>query len=329
MNTNSKLPEICGEALTKARENLGLSAKELAAQACLSTRQIEQLENGEQSSFYGAQVKVTAAKKVAHLLGLKEDEVFIYEPQVPAKGGAVKEEAPKQEAIKQVTTPQSAAEMLIKAEIKTSTKIPVSAVPISSLSSTKAKSSPQKRWMIWLSLAAAVVFSVINLRPLFFPEKVEEIIVVKEEVIESASSQAPAEPEPVATPIPAAPPASTLTSSAADLAGACPAEDSPVINYKPDAPRKPADVVYAQAKLKQVVCVIDATGKNQSKTVEPGVGASFYGKPPFKVLTGGLNQVDIYFQGAKVRLASPNAKTVMLEAADLVIPSVPPESELR
>jgi hypothetical protein len=40
--------------------------------------------------------------------------------------------------------------------------------------------------------------------------------------------------------------------------------------------------------------VVDATGKTQNKTLEPGVGASVYGKPPFKVLTGGLNQVDMY-----------------------------------
>ena len=76
MPTSAKLPEIRKEAFTKARENLGLNTKELAGMACLSVRQIEQIENGESSSFYGAQVKVTAAKKVAGLLKLKEEEAF-------------------------------------------------------------------------------------------------------------------------------------------------------------------------------------------------------------------------------------------------------------
>jgi hypothetical protein len=50
------------------------------------------------------------------------------------------------------------------------------------------------------------------------------------------------------------------------------------------------------------------------------VGASFYGKPPFKVLTTGLNQMDIFFQGAKVRLSNLNAKTLILEASEASTP---------
>ena len=47
MPTSAKLPEIRKEAFTKARETLGLNTKELAGMACLSVRQIEQIENGE------------------------------------------------------------------------------------------------------------------------------------------------------------------------------------------------------------------------------------------------------------------------------------------
>ena len=66
--------------------------------------------------------------------------------------------------------------------------------------------------------------------------------------------------------------------------------------------------------------MIDASGKTQNKLVEPGVGASFYGKSPFKVLTAGLNQVDVYFQGAKVRLSNPDIKTLILEASEVLNP---------
>ena len=59
MNTDSKVPEIRKEAFIKAREKLSLSSKELGGMACLSTRQIEQIENGETSSFYSAQIKAT------------------------------------------------------------------------------------------------------------------------------------------------------------------------------------------------------------------------------------------------------------------------------
>ena len=91
-------------------------------------------------------------------------------------------------------------------------------------------------------------------------------------------------------------------------------------------------MVYLQSKTAQTVCVVDATGKTQNKMLEPGVGASVYGKPPFKVLTGGLNQVDLYFQGAKVRTGNTSSKTIILEPAEIVqsvAPAASTDSQLR
>ena len=89
MITKTKLPEIRKESFIKAREGLGLSTKDLSGMACLSVRQIEQIENGEGSSFYGAQVKFTAAKKVAGLLKLTPEEAFdfsgVAQPVKPAE----------------------------------------------------------------------------------------------------------------------------------------------------------------------------------------------------------------------------------------------------
>ncbi len=51
----------------------------MATRACMSTKQIRQLEEGGMSSFYSEAVKVTAAKKVGALLGLSADEVFAQE----------------------------------------------------------------------------------------------------------------------------------------------------------------------------------------------------------------------------------------------------------
>jgi hypothetical protein len=84
-----------------------------------------------------------------------------------------------------------------------------------------------------------------------------------------------------------------------------------------------------QSKSAQMVCVIDALGKVQNKQLEPGVGVSVYGKAPLKVLTSGLDQVDLYFQGAKVRPASLASKTIILEGAELVQPLTPSDSQLR
>ncbi|QWD87487.1 helix-turn-helix transcriptional regulator [Polynucleobacter paludilacus] len=76
MNISTEFLELDQAAFIKAREALGLSIQELAAKACLSVRQVEQIENGGQSSFYSLKIKNTAAKKIANLLKLNEALIF-------------------------------------------------------------------------------------------------------------------------------------------------------------------------------------------------------------------------------------------------------------
>ena len=329
MNPKSKLPEIRNGAFTKAREKLGLSIKDLAGQACLSKHQIEQIENGEMGSFYGAQIKVTAAKKVAKLLGLSEEDAFNHGEVVELKKeiAAIPEE-PKKLVVAETKQNQEPEQ---KQNIKVA---PVKATfTFSALGASNPKQPPKKRLFIWFSLISVVVFSVVNLRPRFFPEKPEEIIVVKEEVIEQPIADAKVS-EPVTPPAPAplmaaAPIPVQASSDVPANTEACPAADAIVPSYKPSSPRKPADLVYVQAKTKQVVCVVDASGKTQNKTIDPNLGASFYGAPPFKILSSGLAQVDVYFQGAKVRPANLDGKTILLEAGDISQPAAPTDSGFR
>ena len=322
MSTHTKLPEIRKDAFTKAREKLGLSTKELGGMACLSTRQIEQIENGETSSFYGAQIKFTAAKKVAKLLDLSDEDAF--------EGGVVKPEPQGLESAKEVSKaepPKTPA----KEKVSPANKAPVQEIS-KAPPSIAAKTGSQKKLFLGLSVAAALVFSIVNLQPLFFADKPQEVVVIKEELIEPAPAPAVVPVEVAPAPVPtAASTASTVVAvtPVADTAGTCPAEEA-IISYKPVDPRKPADMVYVQSKSKQVVCVIDGSGKIQNKSIEPGVGASFYGRPPFKVLTPGVTQVDVFFQGAKVRVANLNSKTIILEPAELVAPGVErTDSQLR
>ncbi|MBU3557253.1 hypothetical protein ICN18_06380 [Polynucleobacter sp. Ross1-W9] len=339
MNKPVKLPEIRKEAFTRARENLGLSAKDLSGMACLSVRQIEQIENGEISSFYGAQVKFTAAKKVAGLLKLTPEEAFDFTGVVqPAKAVEVEEklqEETKTPAAEKKTKPEKEKELSPVAVEKVaepkSEKVSLSKISPTAIDySVKSKASvdPKKKIFLLAAIGAAVIFSVLNLRPLFFPEPTrEEVVIIQEVAPEPAPTNVPAEP--VAT---AAAPAVVAATAPATVSAECPAADASALNYKPDAPKKAGDMVYLQSKTAQAVCVVDATGKTQNKMLEPGVGASVYGKPPFKVLTGGLNQVDLYYQGAKVRIGNTSSKTINLEPAEIIQPaatSTSTDSQLR
>ena len=338
MNKPVKLPEIRKEAFTKARESLGLSTKDLSGMACLSVRQIEQIENGESSSFYGDQVKFTAAKKVAGLLRLTPEEAFdfsgVVQPikvadveeklQEETKASAVEKKAKTEKVKEKEASPvavEKVAEPKLKPEKVSASKFSQKAIDYSQKS--KASVGPKKKLFLLLAIGAAVIFSVVNLRPLFFPEPAkEEVVIIQEVAQEPAPANAPAEPVTETKPAPA----TVLEPTPVAVTAECPPADASALNYKPEAPKKAGDMVYLQSKTAQTVCVVDATGKTQNKTLEPGVGASVYGKPPLKVLTGGLNQVDLYYQGAKVRVGSTAGKTIILEPAEIIQPAAPSNS---
>jgi transcriptional regulator with XRE-family HTH domain len=82
----SDVSQIDGSVVRLRREAQGWAVIDLAARACLSVKQIRQIEEGGLSSFYSENVKLTAAKKVASLLELSEAQLFgqvpLYPPQV-------------------------------------------------------------------------------------------------------------------------------------------------------------------------------------------------------------------------------------------------------
>lgn len=67
---------INGDLLRLRRETQGWALSDMAIRACMSVKQIRQLEEGGMSAFYSAAVKATAAKKVGALLGVSAEEVF-------------------------------------------------------------------------------------------------------------------------------------------------------------------------------------------------------------------------------------------------------------
>jgi cytoskeleton protein RodZ len=74
-------PEIRGAAFSAAREKRAMSVEQLALLACLSKKQIQQIENGQSNSFYSPAIKLVAAKKVAKLIQLDEKDAFDFGPQ--------------------------------------------------------------------------------------------------------------------------------------------------------------------------------------------------------------------------------------------------------
>jgi DNA-binding XRE family transcriptional regulator len=355
MANKQSSPEIRGAAFSAAREKCAMSVEELAHLACLSKKQIQQIENGQSSTFYSPTVKFTAAKKVAKLIQLDEKDAFDFGPQaeLPFVQAAdaiqnelmsteqepsleLKKEAPKQEA------PQADQAEPKKAKKKTASQPEAKPIRVEAFKPEpiarahvggREQKSTGKKWL-WLLPVGALVLALVQFQPFLADQmdammgkaKPVEVVAVIAAPVDATPATPPAEPAsatptatpqvaPVITPSPAV--AVTPSPTLAVVANpACPLPDASIENYKAPSAGKPGNMVFVKMPTAQIVCVEDGDGKVQTKTMEPGLGYSFYGKPPFKLLTSGLSSAEVFFQGFRVRPSNAASKSIMLVQAD-------------
>ena len=76
----SDISQIDGQSVRLKRETMGWAMADMATLACLSVKQIKQIEEGGTSAFYSESVKLTAARKVAALLHMTDAQLFGQQP---------------------------------------------------------------------------------------------------------------------------------------------------------------------------------------------------------------------------------------------------------
>jgi cytoskeleton protein RodZ len=363
-------PEIRIEAFIAAREKCALSVEELAHLACLSKKQIQQIENGQSSTFYSPAVKFTAAKKVAKLIQLDEKNAFDFGPQAELPFAQatdvieseltsaeqepsldLKKEAPQKEVAqanedepKEIK--KKAVSKKIKSDAESAAVNQPEAKPIlveafkpelskRMHSGAREHKSAGKKWMWFLSVGV-LVLALVQFQP-FLADQLDALMGKPKPVEVAAVPAVPVDVAPPATPPtepasatpaaipPVAPviipsPAAAVTPNPAVAAVApnlgCPLPDASIENYKSPSAGKPGNMVFVKMPTAQIVCVEDGDGKVQTKTMEPGLGHSFYGKPPFKLLTSGLSSAEVFFQGFRVRPSNAASKSILLVQAD-------------
>jgi transcriptional regulator with XRE-family HTH domain len=346
------LPEIQGKVLKAAREKLRLEPQDLATKACLSKKHIIELEQGGISSFYSESHKITVAKKVAKILQLDESLVLVHPdgdiaqqeslpfdaavedvPQ-PAKASETKlakEEkvnAPEnkpvaQESNQETTKPAAAA---ASKPMKVSLENLQSGGQMDTSRPTTKRSRSGLISILLLILVAGGLYSSKNeIIALFNPPAAEPQPVVvdgaapqdpKEEGANPANPANPAAPASPSAPNSAAPAAASVAAVAplpSDVS--CPKPDSGVTEQSVTEPNKPGNFVHVIVKSRQIVCVVDATGKSMMQSIEAGAGHTFGGKAPFTILTNGLAQTSVFFQGKIVRPINEQARTMRVKEA--------------
>jgi len=362
-------PEIRCAAFSAAREKCAMSVEQLALLACLSKKQIQQIENGQSSSFYSPTIKLVAARKVAKLIQLDEKDAFDFGPQaelplaesqpVPDEAKAVEQRdaskpASPENALAAVQAtegePNEVKKTAVK-KIKSDPAAPTSnqsnAQPIlvepnpepnkQAIVAAREQKQASKKW-VWLLPVGALVFALVQFQPLLVGQldalmgkpKPIEVTALTAAPVDAAPATPPAEPasatpavtpsaSPADTSSPAAAPSPIVTQGPAMVVAAnpaCPAPDASIENYKSPSANKPGNMVYVKMPTAQVICVVDGDGKVQSKAMEPGLGHSFYGKSPFKLMTSGLSSAEVFFQGLRVRPSNADSKSILLVQAD-------------
>jgi len=345
------LPEIQGKVFKAAREKLRLEPQDLATKACLSKKHIIELEQGGITSFYSESHKITVAKKVAKILQLDESLVLVHpdgdlaqqeslpfdtaieDTQQSAKvqeTKAVKEEkvsAPESKPVIEQATQQTSKQnsSVASKPVKVSLEnIQTGGQMDSSSPKSKRSRSGLISILLLLLVAGGLYSSKNDIIALFNPPAVEPQPVVvdgaapqdpKEEGGNSANPANPASPVAPSSATPAAANVAAVSPLPSDVG--CPKPDANVTEQSVTEPSKPGNFVHVVVKSRQIVCVVDATGKSMMQSIEPGAGHTFGGKAPFTVLTNGLSQASVYFQGRPVRPLNEQVRTVRVKEASI------------
>jgi transcriptional regulator with XRE-family HTH domain len=348
------LPEIQGKVFKAAREKLRLEPQDLATKACLSKKHIIELEQGGISSFYSESHKITVAKKVAKILQLDESLVLVHPdgdiaqqeslPFDAAIEDAEQSKSLETKVVKEVKAsvaekPATAESNQVTANSKAkpsdSKPIKVSLENIQSggqMDSSRPKTKQSRSGLISILLlilvAGGLYSSKDDIIALFNPPALEPQAVVVEGAApqdpkeEGSNPATPANPVNPATPAnPSAPntalPAAASVAAVAPLPSdvSCPKPDTNVAEQSVTEPGKPGNFVHVNVKSRQIVCVVDATGKSMMQSIDAGAGHTFGGKAPFTILTNGLAQTSVYFQGKLVRPINEQARTMRVREA--------------
>lgn len=298
---NKRVPDVRGGVLKKAREAKGLTVSELASKVCFSVKQIEQLENGEKSHFYSLAIKANAAKRVADELGISHEEVFDFGPDLVEAA----KPSPTPEAKSNATEVADKKESQQKsAAVKKNTEQKVE--QLERFEEAPPPAIQKNRSLYYLGGAAVVAAIGIVILNMNEPQPIKPTEIAKlpsETISAEPKKEEAAKPNPTA--IALAP--QLNTSQAID---SCPSEDAASKSYRTSSASKPGNMVHVQSRSAQTICVKDASGKLEKKSLEAGGSYSFYGKAPFVVMTSSLGQTDLFFQGYKSKLITPTPRAL-------------------
>jgi len=330
---NTPMPDILGSALKAAREARRYERSELAGLCCLSAKMISELEEGGMSSFYSYSLKINAAKRVGNLLNLSESDYLNY-PRVPIVSAEGDEEGALEGEIKNEaseTTPAVKASPPVRDGLSAASVDPAITERLKwqelltekvggdlAESNTRGGFLFPAKSIAFLSIGIVIAGIVYGLNSKYDIAYQVASLLEREakppetppaEVAKVATDEAKAE----APNVPTEAIQEIKPTEAVAAAGQCPLkQDGQLLSYQTPAPTKAGDTVNIKTLIKQTLCFIDGSGKQLVIALEANTAHAFKGVSPFTVLGQDLDNVEMFFQGWRVRLPNAGSKQVKL-----------------
>ena len=183
---------INGELLRLGREARGWLIGDMAIRACMSVKQIRQLEEGGTSAFYSPAVKMTSAKKLAGILDIAPEQVFqrpgsaALETVTPVATETTVTPADDQPAVAEDITPPQPA-------VVHSTPEPQDATPSAAAVEPKAKTSVWTIVALFVAALGVAAYMHQQEEPATEPPPPLQVIPTEAEPTASAASAADTE----------------------------------------------------------------------------------------------------------------------------------------
>ena len=296
---------IDGERLKQARLAKDWHIDDASLRITISRAQMQQIESGEEHAFYSRSHKLLAVKKYADALGLPFDTVVTVHAPVPVESAM---------AGMQAGTPAQH-------------DAPVPPAVAAKTGLARRRAAPGWRQTLTIMTPLIVVFALMAQ---FVPARDDAAPTITE-MIALPVTPAPAITAPTramddASAVTVAAPAGLLEAASAPLAETPPVERAlvttvagavrlaangnicgttagqPVPDWAPVHVRKPDTTVYLRSAGPGTVCITDANGTSEAIALKPQVLHTFAGKPPYTLRAEQFSQLDVYFQGLRVRV---------------------------
>lgn len=263
---------IDGASLRRAREARGLSVAEAARLLTLSRAQVEQIEGGGESAFYGAAHKALAVRKYAASLGLDADAVLGMLP--------VADIASEEAAALDLPVQPPSREALANVDIRSSLRSLVLG-------------------MLFFS-AVAIAFAIVR-------GGLDRVLPTQPTV--PAAPAPAAEQSPLGTDSAGgrmALEAAAMQTVPSDDACTARAPDS-VPQWSPPYVRKPGYRLYITGPAGSEICVSDSAGKVSRLVLKDRAMQAIDGRPPYLVQSASLDALQMFLQGMKVKIPARSA----------------------